>query len=257
MAIAPANGSVLVRVPGAAHAAALSSDASIPVGSIVDTRAGSVKLRAALPGRATQTGPSTRALRGAPARRRRRHGRSCCAGRRPPVLPGASAPRRSPASAAPRCLWGHVPRRFRTRASNSVITGRGRHLVCGRPLRRDLTRVEERQRPCATWAASDDRRCAGPAPARGMGRPMRRRCEPSRPARGGRVGALVAVGGGATEFTILLPGLEQARQRALRAPRRDAVSGYSSWPSTTRPSTTFSSSGRSRARHAQPSTPVL
>ena len=142
VAIAPANGSVLVRVPGATHAAALSSDASIPVGSIVDTRAGSVKLRAALPGGATQTGTfhgglfevrqpagghgmTELVLRGAQP--------TCPAGVR-----AAAVTRKRP----PRSLWGHDRHgRFRTRASNSVITVRGTTWYVSDRCDGTLTRV--------------------------------------------------------------------------------------------------------------------
>ena len=144
VAIAPANGSVLVRVPGATHAAALSSDASIPVGSIVDTRAGSVKLRAALPGGATQTGTfhgglfevrqpaggrgmTELVLRGAPA--------TCPAG----GVRAAAVARERP----PRVLWGHDGHgKFRTRASNSVITVRGTTWYVADRCDGTLTRVK-------------------------------------------------------------------------------------------------------------------
>jgi hypothetical protein len=128
VAIAPANGSVLVRVPGATHAAALSSDASIPVGSIVDTRHGSVKLRAALPGGATQTGTFHGGLfevrQAAGAR-----GMTELVLRGPkPTCTGAGTARAAAASARrpPRGLWGRDDHgRFRTRGSNSVATVRG------------------------------------------------------------------------------------------------------------------------------------
>ena len=68
------------------------------------------------------------------------------------------------------------------------------------------------------------------------------------------VAALVAIGAGAAvEFARLLPGLEQDSVNQ-RFERRGACRrrGCSSWPSTTRPSTTSASPGRSRARcHAQ------
>ena len=143
VAVAPANGSVLVRVPGATHAAALSAAASIPVGSIVDTRAGSVKLQAALPGGATQTGTfhgglfevrqpagghgmTELVLRGAPA--------TCPAG----GARAAAVTRRRP----PRVLWGHDRHgKFRTRASNSVITVRGTTWYVADRCDGTLTRV--------------------------------------------------------------------------------------------------------------------
>jgi hypothetical protein len=127
VAIAPANGSVLVRVPGATHAAVLSDAVSVPLGSVIDTRAGTVKLRSALLAGATQTGTfhgglfevrqpagghgmTELVLRGAPP--------TCPAG----GARAAAVTRERP----PRVLWGHDRHgRFRTRASNSVITVRG------------------------------------------------------------------------------------------------------------------------------------
>jgi hypothetical protein len=143
VAIAPANGSVLVRVPGATHAAALSSDASIPVGSIVDTRAGSVKLRAALPGGATQTGT----FRGGLFEVRQPAGGH---GMTELVLRGAlpTCPAGGARAAAvtdkrpPRSLWGHDRHgHFRTRASNSVITVRGTTWYVADRCDGTLTRV--------------------------------------------------------------------------------------------------------------------
>jgi hypothetical protein len=143
VAIAPAYGSVLVRVPGATQAAALSADASIPVGSIVDTRAGGVKLQSALPAGATQTGTfhgglfevrqpagghgmTELVLRGAPA--------TCPAG----GVRAAAVARTRP----PRVLWGHDRHgKFRTRASNSVITVRGTTWYVADRCDGTLTRV--------------------------------------------------------------------------------------------------------------------
>ena len=53
---APQAGSVLVRLPGSTRAVALTDAASIPVGSILDARKGTVALSSALPGDDTQTG---------------------------------------------------------------------------------------------------------------------------------------------------------------------------------------------------------
>jgi hypothetical protein len=143
VAIAPTTGSVLVRVPGATHAAALSADASVPVGSILDTRAGTVKLQAALPGGHTQTGTfhgglfevrqpagghgmTELVLRGALP--------TCSAG----GARAASVTRRRP----PRSLWGRGRHgRFRTRASNSVITVRGTRWYVSDRCDGTLTRV--------------------------------------------------------------------------------------------------------------------
>lgn len=143
VAVAPASGTVLVRVPGATNPAALADGASIPVGSIVDTRAGSVSLRTALPGGTTQTGTfhgglfevrqpagghgmTELVLRGALP--------TCPAG----GARAAAVTRRRP----PRSLWGHDRHgHFRTRASNSVITVRGTTWFVSDRCDGTLTRV--------------------------------------------------------------------------------------------------------------------
>jgi hypothetical protein len=125
--LAPAGGTVLVRVPGATNPAALADGASVPVGSIVDTRAGTVALQTALPGAGTQTGT----FHGGRFEVRQPAGGH---GMTELVLRGAlpTCPPGSPPAAAvtrrrpPRSLWGHDRHgHFRTRASNSVITVRG------------------------------------------------------------------------------------------------------------------------------------
>jgi hypothetical protein len=141
--LAPAAGTVLVRVPGATNAAALGDGASVPVGSIVDTRAGTVKLQSALPAGRTQTGTfhgglfevrqpagghgmTDLVLRGALP--------SCPSG----GARAAAAARRRP----PRSLWGHDSHgQFRTRASNSVITVRGTTWFVSDRCDGTLTRV--------------------------------------------------------------------------------------------------------------------
>ena len=143
MTLAPAGGTVLVRVPGATNSAALGDGASVPVGSIIDTRAGTVKLQSALPGASTQTGTfhggrfevrqpagghgmTELVLRGPPA--------TCPAG----GVRAASVARDGP----PRVLWGHDRHgRFRTRASNSVITVRGTTWYVADRCDGTLTRV--------------------------------------------------------------------------------------------------------------------
>ena len=54
--VAAQAGSVLVRLPGSTRAVALTDAASVPVGSIVDARKGTVTLSSALPGDDSQTG---------------------------------------------------------------------------------------------------------------------------------------------------------------------------------------------------------
>jgi hypothetical protein len=125
--VAPANGTVLVRVPGATSAIPLSGAASIPVGAILDTRKGAVDLTTALPGGATQSatfhgglvqirqsasagGMTDLVLRGPKP--------SCAGGH----ARAAATSRRRP----PRRLWASDRNgRFRTRGSNAVATVRG------------------------------------------------------------------------------------------------------------------------------------
>jgi hypothetical protein len=141
--LAPAGGTVLVRVPGATNPAAIGDDASVPVGSIIDTRSGTVKLQSALPGASTQTGTfhggrfevrqpaggqgmTELVLRGALP--------TCRAG----AARAAAVARRRP----PRSLWGHDSHgHFRTRASNSVITVRGTTWFVSDRCEGTLTRV--------------------------------------------------------------------------------------------------------------------
>jgi hypothetical protein len=142
--LAPATGTVLVRVPGATNPAALGEGASVPVGSIIDTRPGTVKLQSALPAGRTQTGTfhgglfevrqpvgghgmTELVLRGALP--------SCPSGG---ARAAAAASRRHP----PRSLWGHDSHgHFRTRASNSVITVRGTTWFVSDRCDGTLTRV--------------------------------------------------------------------------------------------------------------------
>ena len=141
--VAPAGGTVLVRVPGATNPAVLGDGASVPVGSIIDTRAGTVELQSALPGASTQTGTfhggrfevrqpagghgmTELVLRGALP--------TCPAG----AARAAAVARRRP----PRSLWGHDSHgHFRTRASNSVITVRGTTWFVSDRCDGTLTRV--------------------------------------------------------------------------------------------------------------------
>jgi hypothetical protein len=141
--LAPVSGTVLVRVPGSTNPAALAGGASVPVGSMLDTRAGTVNLQTALPGGATQTGTfhggrfevrqptgghgmTELVLRGALP--------TCPAG----GARAAGVTRRRP----PRSLWGRDRHgHFRTRASNSVITVRGTTWYVSDRCDGTLTRV--------------------------------------------------------------------------------------------------------------------
>jgi hypothetical protein len=141
--LAPAAGTVLVRVPGATNPAALGDGASVPVGSIIDTRAGTVKLQSALPAGRTQTGTFhgglfeiRQAVGG--------HGMTDVVLRGAlPACPAGGARAAAAASRRPpRSLWGHDSHgRFRTRASNSVITVRGTTWYVSDRCDGTLTRV--------------------------------------------------------------------------------------------------------------------
>jgi hypothetical protein len=143
--LAPSAGTVLVRVPGATNPAALGDGASVPVGSIVDTRAGTVKLQSALPAGRTQTGTfhgglfEVRQPVGG-------HGMTDVVLRGAlPACPAGGARAAAAAAATrrpPRSLWGHDSHgRFRTRASNSVITVRGTTWFVSDRCDGTLTRV--------------------------------------------------------------------------------------------------------------------
>jgi hypothetical protein len=125
---APQAGNVLVRLPGSTRAVALTDAASIPVGSVLDARKGTVTLSSALPGDDTQTGTfhgglfEVRQPTGA-------RGMTELVLRGPqPICTGAGTARAAAASAKrpPRALWGRDDHgRYRTRGSNSVATVRG------------------------------------------------------------------------------------------------------------------------------------
>ena len=123
------SGTVTVKVPGAPDYVALTALTSLPVGSILDTREGSITLNTALPGGKNQSaifhgglfevrqpqaagGLTELVLRGALT--------GCSSGAARGAL--VSRKRRKP----PRRLWGSDSKgRFRTRGGNSVATVRG------------------------------------------------------------------------------------------------------------------------------------
>jgi hypothetical protein len=130
MGIAPLEGSVRVKLPGSSDYATLAAGDSVPVGTVVDSRHGTIKLTSALAGGATQTAELRGALfqvRQDPAAR----------GMTDIVLRGgnfAACPRRTVARAAAalgrkppkRRLWARDKGgRFRTHGRNSVATVRG------------------------------------------------------------------------------------------------------------------------------------
>ena len=141
--VAAQAGSVLVRLPGSTRAVALTADASVPVGSILDTRKGTVALSSALPGGTSQTGSfhgglfEVRQPAGARGMTELvlRGPRPTCAVR------GARAAAAS-AKRPPRVLWGRDDHgRFRTRGSNSVATVRGTSWYVADRCDGTLTRV--------------------------------------------------------------------------------------------------------------------
>jgi hypothetical protein len=140
--VANTNGTVAVRLPAGKRPLALKATTSVPVGSLVDTRHGSVDLTTRLPNGATQTGSF--------------HGglfevrQAAADGMTELVLRGATpaCPRGGARAAAtvakrpPRVLWGHDKHgRFRTRGSNAVITVRGTTWYVADRCDGTLTRV--------------------------------------------------------------------------------------------------------------------
>jgi hypothetical protein len=142
--IARNSGSVSVRTPGAPAAVPVAALASLPFGSLIDTRHGSVTLRTALPGGRVQRGTfhgglfqvrqgsrgfTELVLRGALPR--------CGSGGARAAAVRAVKRRRKP-----RRLWGKDSHgRFRTRGSNSVATVRGTEWLTEDRCAGTLTRV--------------------------------------------------------------------------------------------------------------------
>jgi hypothetical protein len=146
--VAVRTGTVTVKVPGAATYVALSDAAALPVGSILDTREGSITLRSALPNGSTQAGifhgglfevrqpqgaggVTELALRGALT------GCHHAAAR-------AAATSKKKKGKPPRRLWGRDSKgNFRTRGGNSVATVRGTAWYVEDRCDGTLTRVSE------------------------------------------------------------------------------------------------------------------
>jgi hypothetical protein len=121
-------GTVKVKAPGAAAYVALSRRTSVALGSLIDTRQGSVNLRTALPGGTQQRGifhgglfevRQPRAARGTTELVLRGAQPACArAGARAATASSRRKPRRR--------LWGHDNHgHFRTRGGNSVASVRG------------------------------------------------------------------------------------------------------------------------------------
>jgi hypothetical protein len=137
MNVAPVAGTVTVRAPGQTGFTPLAANGSVPVGAVVDTRAGTVQVTSALAGGGTQAGTFHGAvfqvrqaatgngmtdlvLRGGnfaacPKRGSRATGRAAAVSRKKPPV---------------RKLWGEDKGgRFRTHGRNSVATVRGTRWV--------------------------------------------------------------------------------------------------------------------------------
>jgi hypothetical protein len=146
--VAVRTGTVTVKPPGATAYVALSDVASLPVGSILDTREGSITLRSALPSGKTQAA----IFHGGLFEVRQPQG---AAGVTELVLRGAlTGCQKSTARAAatskkkkrkpPRRLWGRDSKgNFRTRGGNSVATVRGTAWYVEDRCDGTLTRVNE------------------------------------------------------------------------------------------------------------------
>jgi hypothetical protein len=141
------SGAVTVKVPGSADFVGLSKLSSVPVGSLVDTRDGSVTLRSALPGGETQSGVFHGGLfevrqpkdaKGLTELKLRGAGPSCGAGARAAVVDKRKRKRKR------RALWGRDNGgAFRTRGGNSVATVRGTAWYTEDRCDGTLTRVSQ------------------------------------------------------------------------------------------------------------------
>lgn len=136
MVVAPVEGTVAVRAPGKARFAPLTAGSSVPVGAVVDARAGKVQLTSALGNGRTQAGTFHGAVfqvrqsasgRGMTDLVLRGANFSACK-RRPGATGRAAAVRRRKPPV--RKLWAEDDRgRFRTHGRNSVATVRGTRWV--------------------------------------------------------------------------------------------------------------------------------
>ena len=147
IAVAPRAGNILVRLPGSSRSVSLSDAASIPVGSIVDTRKGTVTLRSEVPGVGTQSGT----FRGGLFEVRQPAGARgmtelVLRGPMPTCTGGGARAAAAPTGKRPprRALWGRDDHgRFRTRGSNSVATVRGTAWYVEARCDGTLTRVSK------------------------------------------------------------------------------------------------------------------
>jgi hypothetical protein len=143
------SGAVSVKVPGSDDFVGLSKLSSVPVGSLVDTREGSVTLKSALPGGDTQTGVFHGGLfevrqpkdaKGLTELKLRGPGPACSsAGAR-----AATADKTKKRKRKRRALWGRDNGgAFRTRGGNSVATVRGTAWYTEDRCDGTLTRVSQ------------------------------------------------------------------------------------------------------------------
>ena len=153
VAVAPATGTVLVRLPGAERSQRLASSAAISVGSVIDTRRGRVRLTSALPGGRTQTATfwgglfTVRQARTGRGVVRLKLPRAAGCSRRATITRGHSedARRKAKRKRTRRpSLWGKDKRgRYRTEGSNSVATVRGTKWLTVNRCDGTYTRVRE------------------------------------------------------------------------------------------------------------------
>jgi hypothetical protein len=143
ISVSKTAGKVAVRLPGTTRPLALPATASIPVGSLVDTRHGRADLTTELPDGSTQTG----SFHGGLFEVRQPAGTSgmtelVLRGPKPTCAAGGARVAATATKRPPRVLWGHDSHgRFRTRASNAVITVRGTTWYVADRCDGTLTRV--------------------------------------------------------------------------------------------------------------------
>jgi len=143
------SGAVTVKVPGSDDFVSLSKVASVPVGSLVDTREGSVTLKTALPGGDTQSAifhgglfevRQPKEAKGLTELRLRGPGPSCAAG----GARAATTDKTKKKKKHRRALWGRDNGgAFRTRGGNSVATVRGTSWYTEDRCDGTLTRVSQ------------------------------------------------------------------------------------------------------------------
>jgi hypothetical protein len=141
------SGTVSVKVPGSDEFVSLSKVASVPVGSLIDTREGSVTLKSALPGGDTQSAIFHGGLfevlqpkdaKGLTELKLRGPGPSCASGSARAAAADKKKKKRR------RALWGRDNGgAFRTRGGNSVATVRGTAWYTEDRCDGTLTRVSQ------------------------------------------------------------------------------------------------------------------